>query len=231
MQPLFEHRLELGGYETRALELEGDGPPLLLLHGYSDSADTWRLLLDHLGRADRRAIALDLPGFGTADRLDEREPILPQLDRFASAAVEWLDEAGTVVCGNSLGGCLALRLAEREDLGLAGVVPVAPAGLEMARWFAVIERDPCCGRFWPPLFPFPGRCSVEWSARCTSAWPSTTPAAWTRWWRRPSPRTSPTGWSRGAFSPRAGASFRSSGPRSSWIASHAPCCWCGAVTT
>jgi len=142
MQPLFEHRLELGGYETRALELEGDGPPLLLLHGYSDSADTWRLLLDHLGRADRRAIALDLPGFGTADRLDEREPILPQLDRFASAAVEWLDGAGTVVCGNSLGGCLALRLAEREELALAGVVPVAPAGLDMARWFAVIERDP-----------------------------------------------------------------------------------------
>jgi pimeloyl-ACP methyl ester carboxylesterase len=42
MQPLFEHRLHLAGYRTRAVGLEGDGPPLLLLHGYSDSADAWR---------------------------------------------------------------------------------------------------------------------------------------------------------------------------------------------
>ena len=155
MQPLFEHRLTLAGYGTRALELEGDGPPLLLLHGYSDSADTWRLLLDRLGRADRRAVALDMPGFGTADLLDEREPVLPQLQRFATAALEWLDSDGTVVCGNSLGGCIALRLAEEPGLGLGGVVPVAPAGLDMARWFAVIERDPLVRSLLAAPVPIP----------------------------------------------------------------------------
>lgn len=155
MQPLFDHRLALAGYQTRALELEGDGPPLLLLHGYSDSADTWRLLLDRLARAGRRAVALDLPGFGTADPLHEGEAILPQLDRFAAAAVEWLDDAGAVVCGNSLGGCLALRLAEHRELGLAGVVPVAPAGLDMARWSAVIERDPVLRALLAAPLPLP----------------------------------------------------------------------------
>ena len=64
MQPLVEHRLELAGTRTRALELEGDGPPVLLLHGYADSADTWRAVLDRLARAGRRALAVDLPGFG-----------------------------------------------------------------------------------------------------------------------------------------------------------------------
>ncbi len=142
MQPLFEYPLELAGYRTRALELEGDGPPLLLLHGYADSADTWRLLLDRLGRAGRRALALDMPGFGTADPLTPGEPILPQLDRFAAAAAEHVaPDGGAVVCGNSLGGCVALRLAERPGPELSGVVPVAPAGLDMAGWFAVIERD------------------------------------------------------------------------------------------
>src|SRR5205823_12442045 len=86
MEPLIEHRLSLGGFSTRALELEGDGPPLLLLHGFADSADTWRRTLDRLGRADRHALALDMPGFGAADRL-ARGAVLPQLDAFARAAV------------------------------------------------------------------------------------------------------------------------------------------------
>jgi len=144
-EPLFEHRLELAGFDTRALELEGRGPPLVLLHGFSDSADTWRLLLDRLGRREQRALALDLPGFATAAPLDAGRPVLEQLDAFTAAAV--LHAAGdrregVVVAGNSLGGVCALRAAERRDLPLRGIVPIAPAGLDMPGWFAVIERDP-----------------------------------------------------------------------------------------
>jgi pimeloyl-ACP methyl ester carboxylesterase len=157
MQPLFEHRLTLAGYETRALELEGDGPPLVLLHGYSDSADTWRMVLDRLGRLGRRALAVDMPGFGTADRLRPGELILPQLGRFARAAAEEAaPRGGAVVVGNSLGGCVAMRLAEDEQLGLAGVVPVAPAGLDMARWFVLLERDPIVRWLLAAPVPLPG---------------------------------------------------------------------------
>lgn len=156
MQPLFEYPLELAGYRTRALELEGDGPPLLLLHGYADSADTWRLLLDRFGRAGRRALALDMPGFGTAAPLGPGEPVLDQLDRFAAAAAEQVaPDGGAVVCGNSLGGTVALRLAERPELELSGVVPVAPAGLEMAGWFRVIERDPLLRTLLAAPVPMP----------------------------------------------------------------------------
>ena len=142
MQPLFEHGLTLAGYSTRVLELEGDGPPLVFLHGFSDSADTWRATMAKLGRLDRRAVAVDLPGFGKASPLKQGK-VLPQLDRFARAAVEYAaPEGGAVVVGNSLGGCVSLRLAEREELDLAGIVPVSPAGLDMARWLSIIERDP-----------------------------------------------------------------------------------------
>jgi len=144
IQPLFEHRLDLAGYNTRVLELEGEGTPILMFHGYADSADTWRYALARLARQGRRAIAVDLPGFATADPLGD-DPILPQLDQFAAAAVKYL--AGrrhdpVLVVGNSLGGCVALRLAERHGRQLAGVVGVAPAGLEMTRLLNIVQRDP-----------------------------------------------------------------------------------------
>jgi pimeloyl-ACP methyl ester carboxylesterase len=146
MSAIREQRVELGGAGTRVLELDGDGPPILLLHGFSDSADTWRPLFARLARRGRRAVALDMPGFGRATRLARNEEILPQLDRFVAAAVERESarngDEGIVVCGNSLGGCVTLRAAEREDLPIAGVVPIAPAGLDMARWIAIIESAP-----------------------------------------------------------------------------------------
>ena len=144
-EPLFEHRVTLAGRGTRALELEGSGPPLVLLHGFSDSADTWRLVLDRLGRREQRAIALDLPGFADGGRIDRDRGVLEQLDAFTAAAVR--HAAGrvgedVVVAGNSLGGVCALRAGERDDLPIRGIVPIAPAGLEHPRWFAIIERDP-----------------------------------------------------------------------------------------
>ena len=144
MEPIVEHSLTLAGVRTRALELEGNGPTLLLFHGYGDSADCWRLLLDELRRRERAAVALDLPGFGTADHLDEKAPVLPQLDAFADAAVEhWAKGRGSVViAGNSLGGTTALRAAERDGGTVGGVAPIAPAGLDMPTWFAAIEGAP-----------------------------------------------------------------------------------------
>ena len=157
MQPIFEHRPQLGGARSRALELDGEGPSLILLHGYADSADTWRLLLDRLRTRERAAVALDLPGFGAASPLELDRHVLPQLDRFVDAAVErYAEDSGeAVIAGNSLGGCLALRAAERRQLPIAGVVPIAPAGLDMAAWFLIIERDPVIQAILRAPFPLP----------------------------------------------------------------------------
>ena len=157
IQPLFEHRMRLAGFQTRILELEGDGVPVLFFHGYADSADTWRLGLAELARRGRRAIAVDLPGFGAADRL-RSQPILPQLDAFAIAATDYAGgKSGQVIAvGNSLGGCVALRLAERRSARLSGVVAVSPAGLEMSRLLHLVERDPLLRSLLALPSPVPG---------------------------------------------------------------------------
>jgi pimeloyl-ACP methyl ester carboxylesterase len=156
MQPLFEHRLHAGGSRTRALELEGDGPGVLLLHGWGDSADTWRPLLAELGARDRRALAVDLPGFGEASRL-QPGPMLPQLDAFVAELVrDWGEGEPVVVAGNSLGGAVALRAAQGSDLPLEAVMPLAPAGLEAPRWFELVEHDPILRRLLALPMPVPG---------------------------------------------------------------------------
>jgi len=157
MEPLIEHSMELAGHRTRVLELEGFGPGIVLLHGWGDSADTWRPLLAELALCGRRAIAVDLPGFGSATRLN-KGAILPQLDEFATALVrQWGAGEPVVIAGNSLGGAVALRLAEQADeLGLAGVVPVAPAGLERPGWFDIVERDPIIRKLLDIPVPVPG---------------------------------------------------------------------------
>ena len=151
-----EHMIELAGHRTRALEVQGRGPGLVLLHGWGASADTWRPLLAELAASDRRAIAPDLPGFGRASGLAQGS-LFPQLDDFATALVQRIGAHGpVVVLGDSLGADVALRLAERAgELPLAGVIPVAPAGFETPGWYDVIERDPIVRRLLDIPVPVP----------------------------------------------------------------------------
>jgi pimeloyl-ACP methyl ester carboxylesterase len=103
-----ESHSRFAGVGTRMVSVHGDGRPVVLLHGYADSADTWRPVLTRLAAAGRRALAVDLPGFGQADRRAPG-PLLPQFDDFADAVLA--DVGPVVLVGNSLGSATAVRAA------------------------------------------------------------------------------------------------------------------------
>jgi pimeloyl-ACP methyl ester carboxylesterase len=91
--------------------LAGDrnAPPLLLIHGLGDEADTWRHLIPSL--ASRwRVVAPDLPGFGRSSQPERAYT----LEFFQAALLELLDalhiEKATLV-GHSLGAAIAHALA------------------------------------------------------------------------------------------------------------------------
>jgi pimeloyl-ACP methyl ester carboxylesterase len=62
-EPGAERTVSVGDQLLRVLD-EGSGAPVLLMHGFPDRAEQWRLVGARLRTAGRRTIAVDLPGFG-----------------------------------------------------------------------------------------------------------------------------------------------------------------------
>lgn len=144
------------GYRTRALEVDGSGPRFVLLHGYVDSANTWDGVLRELAAAGRSAVAVDLPGFGHADRL-QPGPMLPQLDAFVTELVRDQSSRGPVVLvGNSLGGCASVRAAV-AGVPILGAVTIGDpaAGPWRLRTWAGRTRTPLLLRFAGLRIPVP----------------------------------------------------------------------------
>lgn len=104
-------------------------PPALLIHGGgTDNAGiSWFRSFGALG-ADRRIIAIDLPGFGgTRDVLPLGGP--EPLADFVVRVARELDVQKAAVVGVSMGGDVALNVALRHPEFVAGLVLIAPGGL------------------------------------------------------------------------------------------------------
>jgi len=102
----------------------GCGPPLVLLHGFTDTWRTWDLVLPQLER-HHDVLAPTLVGHAGGPPL-EREV---SADLLPDAIERAMDEAGfetAHIVGNSLGGYLALQMAARGRA--KSVVALAPAG-------------------------------------------------------------------------------------------------------
>jgi pimeloyl-ACP methyl ester carboxylesterase len=102
----------------------GQGPPLVLLHGFTDTWRVWELVLPALER-HHDVLAPTLPGHAGGPPLDGEASAASVVDAVERA----MDEAGLEtahVAGNSMGGFVALQLAARGRA--RSVVAFAPAG-------------------------------------------------------------------------------------------------------
>lgn len=102
--------------------LSGAGPPLMLLHGFTGSTETWAPLQAPLGAA-HHTIAVDLPGHGRSTA--PREPARYGLDRLSDDLARVLDTLTlerVALLGYSMGGRAALRFALHHPNRVAGLV-------------------------------------------------------------------------------------------------------------
>jgi pimeloyl-ACP methyl ester carboxylesterase len=88
----------------------GEGPLVLLLHGFPEFWWTWRHQLTSLPAAGFRAVAVDLRGYGGSDK-PPRGYDLVTAAADAAGLVRALGEANAVVVGHDWGGLIAWTLA------------------------------------------------------------------------------------------------------------------------
>lgn len=116
--------VELGGERVHCVDV-GEGPAVLLLHGFLHSSYTWRETVAALA-ATHRVIAPDLRGFGWSDR--------PPGDYSPAALAGWLEVLLRALgvsrlhaaVGNSLGGAVLLEHALARPWAVERLVLVSP---------------------------------------------------------------------------------------------------------
>jgi pimeloyl-ACP methyl ester carboxylesterase len=94
------------------VDVQGEGPPVLLLHGWPDSHDLWRHQITALTSAGYRTIAPDLRGFGASDRPSNVDAYgLLALVGDVFGVLDQLGVARAHVIGHDWGGALAWAIA------------------------------------------------------------------------------------------------------------------------
>lgn len=117
---------EIAGVVVR-YEICGEGEPVLLLHGWGGSVESFLPLTEYLKKT-RQVILLDFPGHGQSG-----EPQTPwAVEDFAGLVAELLRRLGVAGCdmlGHSFGGRVAIVLAAKRPQLVKKLVLVDAAGI------------------------------------------------------------------------------------------------------
>jgi len=106
---------------------QGEGAPVILIHGLAASLHDWDDLVPELAQHGYATYALDLLGHGESAKPDSRAY---EMDWVFDHLAAWIDSLGLdqapILVGHSLGGYLALDYARRFPARTRGLVLVDP---------------------------------------------------------------------------------------------------------
>ncbi|WP_116521771.1 alpha/beta fold hydrolase [Achromobacter insuavis] len=161
--PASRHRhIETNGIRLHIAE-QGEGPLVILCHGFPETSHAWRHQLDALGQAGFHAVAPDLRGYGDSD-------CPPDVAQYSAldvigdlvGLVDALGQRQAVLVGNDWGASIAWQAAQlRPDrfraVAALGVPMMGRAPLAPSRLFPQNEQ----AWFYTHYFASPGRAEAE----------------------------------------------------------------------
>jgi pimeloyl-ACP methyl ester carboxylesterase len=125
--PEVTHRMiETNGIRLRVAE-QGEGPLIILCHGFPECWYSWRHQLPALAKAGFRAVAPDLRGYGRSDRPEEVEKYTILHD--IGDIVGLLDALGVqqaVIAGHDVGATMAWQAALLRPDRFRAVIALSP---------------------------------------------------------------------------------------------------------
>lgn len=110
-------------------ESRGKGLPVVFLHGFGEDHTLWDNLADSLSKSFE-VIALDLPGFGKSERLAGKFTIDEVAEKVYVHLTEELNLSQFSIFGHSLGGYVALSLADNHSESILGIGLINSTALE-----------------------------------------------------------------------------------------------------
>ncbi|MGI9167767.1 MAG: alpha/beta fold hydrolase [Pyrinomonadaceae bacterium] len=122
----YSHFAEIDGVRVHYQE-KGTGMPLVLLHGFTSSTYSWKDVFDPLSK-NFRVIAVDLKGFGFSGKPDGDYTRLAQASLVAHL-LDYLKVERAWLCGNSMGGQVALNVAVKNPHRVAGLILIDSGGV------------------------------------------------------------------------------------------------------
>ena len=106
------------------------GLPLVGIHGFGGDKETWLFMAALVSRA-RGVIGIDLPGHGRSDDVPEARASIRHHAEAVVRTLDHLEVERAIICGNSMGGGVALRLAASWPDRIAGIVLIASVGRDV----------------------------------------------------------------------------------------------------
>ncbi len=100
---------------------EGDGPLVLMCHGFPESHFSWRYQMEPVATAGFRAVAIDLPGYGLSDKPDVTYDV-EWLNACLSGVITGLGHERAVMVGHDWGGLLVWPFARMYREETAAVI-------------------------------------------------------------------------------------------------------------
>jgi pimeloyl-ACP methyl ester carboxylesterase len=123
-----EKKISINGLAVN-YKISGEGQPVLVLHGWGGSSDSWLFVQEILAKNNYKVIVPDFPGFGKSITPPTPWGIKDYTD-FIVAFIDSIKLDDFFLIGHSFGGRISIRFAANYDKNIKGLILCDAAGIK-----------------------------------------------------------------------------------------------------